>query len=279
MDKIVINLIGGVGNQLFQYACAYAVSKASGIDLFVDLSSYDEYKVRNFELDKFNIQLKVANPDEFQDLNKKHFFRKTLYKDKKKTFNPEILKIRHSAYLKGFWQSEKYFAHIRSEILELFSFKSFDFLANKDILNKIKNTNSVCINLRLGDYVNNDTFRKIYFLCDKSYYSDAISSISKMIDNPTFFVFSDDIIASKEYLPQGYEYNFADTANWQEDMYFMSQAKHNIVANSSFSWWSAWLNRNPNKIVLAPSSWYRKGAKINDKDVIPQDWIKIKTSN
>ena len=75
------------------------------------------------------------------------------------------------------------------------------------------------------------------------------------------------------------EYNFADTANWQEDMYFMSQAKHNIVANSSFSWWSAWLNRNPNKKEIAPSSWYRKDAKINDKDVIPQDWIKIKTSN
>ena len=100
MDKIITNLIGGVGNQMFQYAIGYVVAKNANLPLFADLSSYDTYTVRKYELEKFGFKINVANQNDIAKLNKKHFFRKTLYKDKKKTFYPEILKISHATYLK-----------------------------------------------------------------------------------------------------------------------------------------------------------------------------------
>ncbi len=279
MDKIIVNLIGGVGNQMFQYALGYVVSKITGFELCVDLSSYENYKVRNFELNKFNIDIKLAEKYECDLLNRKHFFKKTLYKDKKKIFYRNVLKIKHSAYLKGFWQSEKYFADFKDDIFSLFEFKDKNFIVNQDLLEDIKNSNAVSINLRLGDYINNNENKRIHFVCKKDYYSNALKYISQKVDNPKYFVFSDDIDGSKEFLPQGYDFVYANTANWQEDMYFMTQAKHNIVANSSFSWWAAWLNKNLDKIVLAPDKWYTKAAKINDKDVVPESWVKIKVSS
>lgn len=275
MEKIVVNLIGGVGNQMFQYALGYVVSKKTGFELLVDVSGYNEYKTRNFELNKFGIDVKIADIADIYNLNRKHLFKKTLYKDKKKTFCPQVLKIKNSAYLKGFWQSEKYFADYRYEILKLYEFRDKSFIVNNTLLSDIQNTNSVSINLRLGDYVTNKENRRIHFVCKKDYYKNAINYIVEKIDNPKFFVFSDDIDGSKEYLPEDYEYTFANTANWQEDMYFMSLAKHNIVANSSFSWWAAWLNQNPAKVTIAPSRWFTREAKINDKDFVPKNWVKV----
>ncbi len=279
MDKIIVNLIGGAGNQMFQYALGYTISLLHGQDLYIDLSSYENYKVRNFELNKFGFDIKIANQEDCEILNRKHFFKKILYKDKSKTFNPKLLNIKGSAYLKGFWQSEKYFSCMRDEILSLFEFRDKSFIVNHNLLQDIKNSNAVCVNLRLGDYITNETNKRIHFVCKKDYYTNAIKYMCKNITNPKLFVFSDDIEGSKEFLPDGYDFVFADTANWQEDMYFMSECKHNIVANSSFSWWAAWLNKNPDKIVAAPSRWYTKEARVNDKDVVPNNWVKIKISN
>lgn len=276
MNKIITNLYGGVGNQMFQYAAGYAASKAANAILYVDLSAFREYKTRNFELEKFGFKINYASEDDIKELNKKHFFGKTLFKDKKKTFYPEILKIRHSAYLKGYWQSEKYFGHIRDDILELFEFKNLDFIENADIIQKIRSTNSVSVNLRLGDYINNEEYKKIYFLCTKEYYKNALKYICAQVENPMFFVFSDEIEKTHEYLPEKYAYTFVKSANWQEDMYFMKNCKHNIVANSSFSWWAAWLNNSPQKIVVSPSRWLTKDSGICDKDMIPASWVKIK---
>lgn len=275
MDKIITNLIGGAGNQMFQYAAGYAAAKNAGLPLFADISSFDVYKIRSFELEKFGFKINIANEDDIARLNKKHLFKKTLYKDKKKTFYPEILKIKHGAYLRGYWQSEKYFAHLREDILELFEFRNYDFIKNKDILDSIKNSNSISVNLRLGDYIDDEENRKIYFLCTKDYYKKAFDYISKNTQNPRFFVFSDEIEKACEFLPEDYDYILADTANWQEDMYFMKNCKHNIVANSSFSWWAAWLNQNPEKMVISPSRWLNKYSGICDRDMIPDLWIKI----
>ena len=276
MDKIITNLYGGVGNQMFQYAAGYAAAKAANASLYVDISAFKEYRTRNLELKKFGFKINLADNDDIEKLNKKHFFRKTLFKDKKKTFYPEILKIKNSAYLKGYWQSEKYFAHIRDEILQLFEFKNLDFIKNTQILQKIKNSNSISVNLRLGDYISNDTYRKIYFLCTKEYYKKALEYICTQVENPVFFVFSDEIEKAAEFLPDGYCYTFVNSANWQEDMYFMKNCRHNIIANSSFSWWAAWLNNFPEQIVVSPSRWFTKEAGICDKDIVPSSWVKIK---
>lgn len=274
-DKIIINLIGGVGNQMFQYALGYAISKRTGFPLYIDLSSFKEYKARNYELEKFNCELNIVSREDCDKLNKKHFFEKTLYKDKKKTFNPDVLNVNHSVYLKGFWQSEKYFLDIREDILNIFSFKNYDFIKNQALLDEIKASNSISVNLRLGDYINNETIKKEHFVCRKKYYKNALTYIASHIESPVFYVFSDDLELAKKYLPKGFDYKFANTDNWQEDLYFMQNAKHNIVANSSFSWWAAWLNRNPDKIVVAPDRWFTSSAKICDKDHVPDDWVRV----
>ena len=275
MERIVVNLIGGVGNQLFQYALGYAISKKADLELMVDISAYEKYKVRNYELDKFGFDIKIAQLQDYIDLKKRHLFKKTYYKEKKKTFNPSVLNIKKSAYLRGFWQSESYFYDYKDEIVQLFQFRDKNFIKNHTLLEDIQNSNAVSINIRLGDYVTNEVNKRVHFVCKKEYYTNALKYIVKKVESPKFFVFSDDLIGSKEFLPDGHDYVFADTANWQEDMYFMSQAKHNIVANSSFSWWAAWLNQNANKIVVAPSKWFTDEAKINDKDFVPKSWVKV----
>lgn len=273
--KIVVNLIGGLGNQFFQYALGYAICKENGQELLIDNSDFKTYKVRTFELDKFNLELKYAPEELVKQLKKKHLFNKTLYKDKRFSFTPSMLKIKKSAYLKGYWQTEKYFKKYETDIRELFKLKDNSFIKNENLLYEIQSTNSVSVNLRLCEYITNPEIAKKHYVCKKDYYKNAINYVNQNLDNHKFFVFSDDVNLAKEFLPENNDYIFCDTANWQEDLYFMQNAKHNIVANSSFSWWAAWLNQNPEKMVLAPNQWFTKEAKINYKDVVPDSWTKI----
>lgn len=274
--NIIVNLIGGLGNQLFQYALGYVICKENGQNLLVDTTGFQTYKVRNLELDKFNLELNYAPIELIEKLNKKTFFHKTLFKEKNFTFNRKMLKIKGNAYIKGYWQTEKYFEKYKNDIRKIFTFKDFSFIKNHNLLEEIKSTNSVSINLRLCEYVKNPEIAKIHYVCKENYYKNAIEYINQTIENSKFFVFSDDIEMAKEFLPKDTEYTYCNTANWQEDLFFMQNAKHNIVANSSFSWWAAWLNQNPQKIVLAPNEWFTKAAKINYKDVVPDLWKKIK---
>ncbi len=274
-EKIVVHLEGGLGNQFFQYALGYAICREHGQELLIDKNVFETYKIRTFELDKFDLTINFASDDLIKKLNKKRIFGKTLYKDKKFCFTPSLLKIKKSAYLRGFWQTEKYFKKYEDEIKNLFKFKDYSFVQNKDLLAEIQSTNSVSVNLRLCEYVNNPVTAKIHHVCKKDYYKNALNYISEKLENPKFYVFSDDIEMAKDYLPSEYEYVFCDTANWQEDLYFMQNAKHNIIANSSFSWLAAWLNNNEEKIVVAPNQWFTKEAKLNYKDVVPNSWIKV----
>lgn len=275
--KIIVNLIGGVGNQMFQYALGYALARKLGAVLYCDISAYKEYKIRNFELKKFKSEIKIALEEDVLELCKKRFWGRTKFSEKSLKFNSRFLKIKSSAYLKGYFQSEKYFLDVKDEILDLFSFSDLNFIQNRDLLNEIKKTNSVSINLRLCEYVNNPEVAKIHYVCTKKYYENALTEIKKRVEKPKFFVFSDDIEASREYLPDDIDFVYCDTANWQEDLYFMQNCKHNIVANSSFSWWAAYLNQNPQKIVVAPKKWFADGSKKDYRDIVPKSWIKVKT--
>ncbi|MCQ2788789.1 MAG: alpha-1,2-fucosyltransferase [bacterium] len=273
--KIVVRLDGGLGNQFFQYALGYAICQEHGQELLLDKSAYETYKRRVVELDNFNLTVKYAPEELINQLNKKRIFGKTLYKDKRFSFTPSLLKIKNSAYLKGFWQTEKYFKKYEKDVKNLFKFKDYSFIQNHDLLSEIQSTNSVSINLRLCEYVSNLEIAKIHYICKENYYKNALNYINDKLENPKYYVFSDDIEMAKGYLPSGYEYVFCNTANWKEDLYFMQNAKHNIIANSSFSWMAAWLNKNEEKIVVAPTQWFTKVAKINYKDVVPKSWVKV----
>ena len=178
-------------------------------------------------------------------------------------------------FLQGGWHSEKYFINIRHELSEVFNFKEDDDKKLKAYLCEIKNSESVSIHLRRGDYISNEfNYNKYGSVCSLAYYTTAISEIKKLIPNPKFFVFSNDISWVKEnsiFKGMTVVDGFSGKESWK-DMFLISRCKHNINSNSSFSWWSAWLNKNKNKNVIVP---YYFINQVETKDFYPEDWIKL----
>lgn len=180
----------------------------------------------------------------------------------------ELMNI-DNVYIEGYVQSEKYFEGIREELISDYEFNVPENYPN-EYRAKVLACNSVSIHVRRGDYINSNNTS----LCNTQYYKNAISFMGKEIDTPVFFVFSDDIEWCKGYFGEGN--NIIYVENQPEsylDMYLMSLCKHNIIADSTFSWWGAWLNKNSGKIVVAPEKWLYGNQKKTE--VIPKTWIRI----
>ena len=260
----IIKLQGGLGNQMFQYAYGRALELAGQKVLF-DTSFFNGGRAkidtaRDYKLDNFNIKTKA----EFS--NKKNTIRDLINKTLVK------IKLREN----GFYQNEKYFENIESEIRAEFTLKKPLDAKFANIIKQIENTPSVSIHVRRGDYVNDKKTRAIHNVCDTEYYSRATDIIKSKVNNPTFFVFSDDIDWVRENIPidqPSYHVSNLEGEDYEE-LILMSKCKHNIIANSSFSWWGAWLNQNPNKIVIAPKQWF-VNKKIKGLDIPRADWLKI----
>ena len=181
-------------------------------------------------------------------------------------------------YLDGWWQTEKYFEEIgdelRKEITLIKPLSSY----SKEIQDKIQNTNAISLHVRRADMVIDPHMANFHGTCTIDYYNKAIEFISKSVSSPHFFVFSDDYNWSVEHF-KSIKYETTIIKNGAdknyEDIILMSKCKHHIIANSSFSWWGAWLNPNKNKIVIAPKKWFANAPKTNTKDLIPNNWIKL----
>lgn len=286
---IVIKLSGGLGNQMFQYALGKHLAVKNNTDLKLDLSFYNSQNLRNYELQKFNIKEKIATKNDISSFllpenssisNKikynfcKFFKKNQVVIEKQFTFDSSVLGISSSAYLEGYWQSEKYFKSIEPIIRDCFQIKISPDLDNKALLIQIAKTNSISIHIRRGDYVNVENTNRIHGTCDLNYYNDAITFLSNKISNPVFFIFSDDIPWVKQNLMIPFDHHFVSNNidNDHEDLRLMSNCKHNIIANSSFSWWGAWLNKNRDKIVISPKHWFIDYTK-NTSDLIPESWV------
>lgn len=286
-NREVIFLQGGLGNQMFQYAF-YLAKRHANMDIVYDTGLLQLYRQHNgYELKQvFDISPKVS----LIDLLLLCLLKKTpcikrlleahvslLIDSIPSMFMPSHLNPhKRLTFYYGYWQTEKYFADIKDEILKTFSFnKSLLSEQSKVLMNQIEITNSVSIHIRRGDYLDGKN-RKMYGgICTIAYYEKAIQEILGSIDSPSFFVFSNDIewVGKNVNIPNAiYVCNNQAKDSWQ-DMYLMSQCKHNIIANSSFSWWGAWLNQNPNKIIISPSKFMNIGSSV---DIIPESWIKIK---
>jgi len=275
---IIIHLRGGLGNQMFQYAL-YCSFVERGIPAFLDLSHYKNgVSTRGYELEKvFGIKAPVVSfwAKLAGKLHWKlfHRFYKTAYKETDNHFGfyDQQITALHSAYLKGYWQSEKYFTNATESVKSAFSFTDPGDEENKRLLGQVKSSLSVGIHIRRGDYAGSSD----NLMLPLSYYRQAIDFVKDTIDNPVFFVFSDDAVwaAQNLDLPNAVFVNHNRGNNSYRDMQLMSHCSHNIIANSSFSWWAAWLNRNENKLVIAPSKWitWMEGTR----DIIPAAWIKI----
>jgi hypothetical protein len=167
-----------------------------------------------------------------------------------------------------------YFKNIETIIKNDFIFNQNIIDKNKDLVSKIESCNSISLHVRRGDYVQNKITNQFHGLCSLKYYNNAIHYIEMKIKNIEIFVFSDDISWCKENLKYNLPIHFMDTNDAHSDLYLMTKCKHNIIANSSFSWWGAWLNTNKEKIVIAPKQWFADQSVIT-QDIIPAQWIKL----
>ena len=292
---IIAHIIGGLGNQMFQYAACLALSKSKGVELKLDLRDFDSYKLHNgYELSRvFKGPFSIAEPNQIKQilgwrdskLIRQLLIRQRLNWLRGKSFivSPyfhywsDFFNIPTNSYLIGYWQSEKYFKHITLELRSAFQFRTPLEDLNKSIATNIEKGNSVSIHIRRGDYATNSKNTSIYGVIPLSYYEKAIEFISGKIKNPRFFIFSDDIQWAQENIQTNHPIQFIGHNRKEQsyiDMQLMSLCDHHIIANSSFSWWGAWLNPKPEKIVVYPKKWFAGGG-LDSRDLFPEDWISL----
>ena len=282
---IRIKLSGGLGNQMFQFAAGYAVARKNNVELSLDLKRFNHrFDHGGFQLQYvFDIYSKVNflnNPVNFKFLNLKEILNKInirshKFKEPHFHYTNDILNIPKHSFIDGYWQSELYFMSYAKEIKEIYTFSNKLNKKNTLIANDINQNNSISIHIRRGDYLLKNNYNHNVDL--NEYYLKAIKESSKCFINPKYFIFTDDPLWVKKNFIIEYPYIVVDVnhgLNSFFDMHLMSLCKVNILANSSFSWWSAWLNNNLNKVVYAPKKWF-KDKSICTNDLIPSSWNTI----
>lgn len=281
----VIQFLGGLGNQMFQYAFYKALQKRFP-NVKTDINGYQNYNLHNgFELERiFDIKLDKISPFTSNLFcSQKWFYRKlrrvlnlkNTYIEEKKifSFDPSVFHNPKTVYYWGYWQNFKYFEDIAEEVRSDFQFHIALSQKNLEVLEKIKNSNSISIHVRRGDYLNNSLLGG---LCGSDYYEKGIKHIQTNIASPRFFIFSDDTTWCTENL----NLPGAEIISWNKqsssyiDMQLMSSCKHHIIANSSFSWWAAWLNKNSNKTIIYPKKWVNTEPGSSEMTMsAPDSWI------
>jgi hypothetical protein len=286
---IIVRIIGGLGNQMFQYAF-YKNLETKYTNVKCDVVGYDKYTLHNgFNLEKaFNLKVNKASLEEIKSVT--NFYDSSIFSKiirkiigekashiNENKFTWDLLDTGLDLYIDGYWQSEKYFGE-HEQLKNTFSFKKDPGLKQKEIVGLITTCNSVSLHVRRGDYIGNKTYVNL----GEEYYNNSIALIQNHISDAVFFIFSDDDSWVKEnhftQLKPKSNIIFVekDIQKPHNDMRLMALCKHNIIANSSFSWWGAWLNNNENKIVVAPKQWYNDSdMNTFQTDNIPTSWIKI----
>lgn len=287
---IIVKLKGGLGNQLFQYAFGRKLAIQNNSELKLDIGespeAFHKNTARKFKLDRFNICASIASQEELNQIKNPYgllskvlrAFRFWILKKYNIDFEQEQLYVKAPAYLDGFWQTEKYFLDIRPLLLDELTLKDRLSEASKHINEMIKTSHSsASLHVRRGDYISDSKTHKVHgSICTPSYYKEAITALVNHVPLLTFYVFSDDIEWAKNNLPVPREAVFVSNEGIQdyEELILMSLCKHHIIANSSFSWWGAWLNNNPDKIVIAPKKWVNKVPDPHP-NIVPDNWIRI----
>jgi len=297
---IIVRLSGGLGNQMFQYAAALRLAHIHDVALKIDTSKLDSHNPldtpRRYELERFRISADNATSEECkicEGLGKKwltpvsrilqkcgilpsksgfHYYRERCF-----SFDRHFLNLPNNVCLEGFWQSEKYFQVIRASIMNEFSLRDGLTGINVRLAENISASNSVSLHVRRGDYISNPAAARYHGTCDIDYYSRAIDEIKQRVTVPHLFVFSDAPGWAVTNLNLDIPTTFIDhnaSSNSCEDLSLMRLCKHNIIANSSFSWWGAWLNENTGKTIIAPAQWFRKSG-VDTRDLIPETWLRM----
>jgi hypothetical protein len=302
MDKIVISYIkAGFANQIFQFATGYAASKRIGASLKLDISYFETSKEFTFKLDNLNIPIDIASDKEISKLKNlpnapliyrilgklgvSNPYRKSSHINEKFSFSSDkqIMNLLNSSYIDGWCTSLNYFNSFKEELTQLITPKNpFSFEANY-YLDKISSSNSISIHIRRGDYINLEEFFRVMPL---TYYREAAAKMLDKLHDVTFFIFSNDLAWAREnltflsnsvFVDLNYSGSYKGKADIEE-FFLMKNCKHNIIANSSFSWWPAYLNENNQKIVITPKVWFNNKMyqeSFSKHPLQEESWISI----
>ena len=283
---IISQIIGGLGNQLFQYAAGRCLAIRQQTELALDISGFNAYKLRTFDLEAFEARYRYSTDAENSVYHQRGFAGKLrdrllpmawrkVYREPHFHFHPRIFKTSSNIYLKGYWQSEKYFSPVASQIREELVMKPSFYEKVAELGKTMSSQPSVSVHVRRGDYTNPEVLR-VHGILSPEYYRTAMQSFSDQDPNTVFYFFTDDFQWVKDNLPaeNAVLVSGVQSQTHFEDFWLMSQCRHNIIANSSFSWWAAWLNNNPGKQVIAPLQWFNE-KKADTKDLIPAGWRRV----
>ncbi len=290
---IIVRIIGGLGNQMFQYAAGKRLAATHNTVLKLDISEFKDYSLHAYGLSAFNTEELFATPEEIKLLKEpevgslKKKLKKLLRRPSKLgithiretqfNFAPEILTMPDSVYLDGYWQSEKYFSDIAEIIRKEFTVKSPQKDKNLALAQQITSCASVSLHVRRGDYVTDKKTNTIHGICDLDYYARCIERLGQQVHHPCFFIFSDDPEWAENNLkiphPAIFIGHNGPEKNY-EDLRLMSQCRHHIIANSSFSWWGAWLGQHQDTITYGPKRWFNSPS-FNTQDLLPEAWNRI----
>jgi len=294
---IIVRLRGGLGNQLFQFAAAHALAVHKGVEVKSDLYTYTKHPFRKYELHHFNVTLPEATRDEVHRFTGSNFLSRYLNKKNNYLNCPNVFAQPHyhfyedffslpsPLYLSGYWQSEKYFANVGDTIRKMVKPSTPLDPKNADLIATVSSCDSVAVHIRRSDYVTTSFFQPMPL----DYYRRAFESINKKFSNPRYFIFSDDIAWCRQQLADLKDVTFVDHNKGDDsfkDLLVMSACRNQVVANSTFSWWAAWLNDFKDKTVIAPQTWFHntyltKREPVypcrfyNTKDLLPPGWTRL----
>ncbi len=293
---IITRLRGGLGNQMFQYALGRHLSLSKNIPLKFDVQKKTNsfYIVEDYRycLEAFNIDIKNNQASDKYIEDFRHYKQRTgalafitniLWADKNRYVQEKSRGFGadfpdNNFYLEGFWQSELYFKESRETLLKDFSLQEYLTGTDAELEKDITSSHAISLHIRRQDYANNTRTKNKHGLLTETYYNRALEKLLGLDKTPPkLFVFSDDIEWVKKNMDFGHKTAYAEGAidTPHRDIYLMSKCVHNIVANSSFSWWGAWLNQNPDKIVIAPEKWLVQASDEENRRRIPPDWLTV----
>lgn len=290
---IIVKLQGGLGNQMFQHSFGKKIALKTNAPLKYDVSWYSqnfndvtrrEILISLFEMpfnvmSSNNVFIRTEKSSLFEIIKKRISgnYVCNILKEGDLSWDRKIEKRGHF-YVEGYWQNYKYFNEIKELLEKDFRFPEYKNEPDKEMAENIKNSNSVGIHIRRGDYSNNPRINQYHGTCSLEYYQKASQTLEKKFSNLKYFLFSDD----PEWVNDNFNFlhNFKIVSDGKrselDEMHLLSDCKHQIIANSSFSWWGAWLNKNSEKVIIAPERWFLDEEKQKQsKNITPDEWIKL----
>lgn len=286
---IISRIDGGLGNQMFQYAYGLYLARRADAEYFLDVSSYEKHPQHGYLLDHFQIDAEVLPANLSAKVPRKYrssaskvswlqdgFGLRTLRRHKERDFGFQTshLEAGNNRYLVGYWQSEQFFPGMRDELLKQFAVRRDLTAKSQEIGVRMAEGNSIALHVRRGDYVTSQSAAAIYEHLSVNYYHRCLQTWASEQDRPEVYIFSNDIAWCREQFQLEYPTHFVDHTSVDtafEDLWMMQQAACLVMANSTFSWWAAWLNQRPEHQVIAPSRWFRPGT-MDGSSILCRDW-------